>query len=1362
MVGLSDIPFVGKALDRISDVAVDAVFRGFRYMFCYKDGINVLNLEIERLKIQEDSMSRKVIAERGNGKNIDLRVLKWQNDAEEIQETAKKSLEKFKNRPSWRCIPCMPISKPVSHFRLGREAGHISKTVMKLTDMGKELVANEIAHLPPVENLPKTDTDFQNFQSRKDAYGELWNALLTEGESLILGIYGLPGVGKTRMMEQIWKEAKGEGIFNIIARADVGGENLDVIKIQDQIAGYLQCNFEFQSNVENRASQLKNSLMNGGKVLVILDDVWSVIPLDIIGISFGDGSSSRGCKILLTAREEDVCLRNSCKHPVKLTTLRVDEVWDLFRNIVGTSEIDSLQDESLAQKVCNKCAGLPLLIRAVGKAVQFTTYNSWKDALDQLEKGRFENIIGIDPQVYACVKLSIDRLPDDAKSCLFICSLFRDDDKIHVRTLIQLAASSQLVPDGEFRIHNMVDFLMSSLLLECQGDHRMKLHDIIRDVGRSVAVRDPKYAFLQVSCGSRLPDNADYGTRKFLRLDLKSDDVYFPDDLVCPDLHNLWLHWNCYCIRQFSDGFYSIFANLKFLLVEQVLFSGQQQFSLQPLGKLSTLILDGCDVNQTTDSLFPKNLETLCIWQCRLPLWLHLPILKYLQKLEVIRKVVGERLYFVPNTISNLSNLEKLHIPYGFEIRENGSAVSVPILVEIIKLTRLTSLQMFFRDSEPFYTNIFCNLLEFQIRVGEHKQYFYHRASPVLSSKLIELSGYQLGVLESVLGRAEELFLWCTDVSICNSNRDAFADLKILYVQCCDTMELLARISKDEIQLSCQLHTSFSKLTTLEISKCSAMKYLFCNSVAKCLVQLQTLRRLTSFRGEKKNMSGSTSVIDNSAVQSVQSQLLFDGMVKFPALEHLHISNLEDAHYIWGKQNCNDNVSFCQIKSLVVWNCNKLESVIPVAMLHRLQNLEKLSIYSCGSLISEIGTCGSNTAQCQLVALCDMDLEDLPCLTKTGLNSMDYSGAMTLYPNLQHLKILDCDSLENVFLAYIARELIYLEDLSVIGCKTMKEIAWAGEQEITDDIVFPALIDLQLSLLPNLTSFWSYQSGEPSTFKVKFPNLVDFELSCGQINLESIELGRDDSSCELMSLNISSDNEIQLPSQWQPQLYNLDTLILKQCWLHEMKSLSFQRLRVFKVSNSGCSTLFTFSVFESLQQLQKLEIYNCALLEEIVEDVQADEPSGMDKKTITLFQLQSIILKDLPNLRSFIHGANYECHMPALKEVEIDNCGLSSLFTCPVFRNLQKLETLQVSNCRLLEGIVEDASGDETCDKTYKIITLFRLSKVVLKDLPDLKRFFDNANYECQMPDINWVEVYNCGLSTPFSVFPYLQQLENL
>lgn len=133
------------------------------------------------------------------------------------------------------------------------------------------------------------------------------------------------------------------------------------------------------------------------------------------------------------------------------------------------------------------------------------------------------------------------------------------------------------------------------------------------------------------------------------------------------------------------------------------------------------------------------------------------------------------------------------------------------------------------------------------------------------------------------------------------------------------------------------------------------------------------------------------------------------------------------------------------------------------------------------------------------------------------------------------------------------------------------------------------------------------------------------------------------------------------------------------------------------------------------------------LVEEIMEDVGRDELSGMHKKTITHFQMQSVILKDMPNLKNYI-GANYECQMLALTKVKVDNCGLSTLFMFSVFRQLQQLEDLEVSNCKLLEGIVDYVRDDETSFANDKI-SQFQLSFHVLRHLPNLKSFSRTSSY---------------------------------
>ncbi|KAL1830765.1 hypothetical protein ACET3Z_000416 [Daucus carota] len=1348
MVGLSDIPFVGKLVDRISDAAVDTIFRGFRYMFCYKDLVKTLDSQVEKANTEEERVSTKVAAERANGKIIEDRVFKWQKEAEEIKESAQEFAERYKNRHSWRCIQSLPIPNPVSRFRLGREAVKKTERLTELINSGKELLADEIAHPAPNENLPKSTTEFQDFQSRKDAYAELWQALTTDS-SPILGIYGMPGVGKTRMMEQLWKEAKEKKIFDKVTRANVGNEKLDVIQLQKQIAGHLGCTFDSKDNAESRASQLKQSLLNAGKTLVILDDVWREIPLDVIGIPCGDGKSPMGSKILLTSREKDACLHNNCKTPVNIKPLSNVEAWDQFSAVVGTAQINSLQDESLAKNVCKKCKGLPLLIHAVGKALKFKLFSSWVDALKQLETGKFENISGIDPQVYACVKLSIDKLPDDAKSCLFLCCLFPEDADIPIRQLILIATGSQLVSDGEDRVLSMVDALRSSsLLLDCEKDDSIKLHDVIRDVGKSIALRNRKFAFSHVTCDVRLLHDADFVTTKFLRLDLGGDDIHIPDDLVCPDLHSLWIQFKNDI--QFSGGFFSMSANLRFLyIVGGVIRTPLKlQFSLQPLGKLRTLILDNCDlthINNKNGGFFPEYLETLCISVGSLPKPLDLSNLKYLRKLEI----EGWGLKMMPNTISSLSQLEELHISRGFQIwRDAGKSV----LAEINQLTRLKSLQIRFETSQPFQnTNIFDNLTLFNICVGGSE----YEGADLSYKTSIELEDYRGESLNSLVKKAEYVSLKRTDIivigSIFDSNREAFTELRKLYIEECNEMEYLARMSRDEIQHSQQ--TSFSKLTCLNIKECSGLRYLFCNSVAKCLTQLQKLiirdcpameaivinegsskgdiihfpnleelelskvPRLRSFCCENK---------DAMMQPSAQFQPLFHEMVEFPSLKDLKIENVEDISDIWERDyNCKS--SFCKLTSISVQGFSRLETIIPVVMLHKLSNLQSLRITDCSALISGVGTDAKNIDVRRLPALSHLYLNGLPCLTETG----------DLYPNLKKLEVNDCHSLTNL----VPRDVMHLEEIIVGNCKKMKRIVGGAKQgEINDVLVFPELTCLRLELLPNLTSF----SGEETDArKVEFPNIVKLEIiSCEEIKLELIEF-----SIQLKSLNISCDNQIQLPSTWQPRLQNLETLILNRCWWHERKFLQFQRLKVLIVLRcSGGSALFTFSGFRSLQQLQELEISDCAFLEEIAE---YDEMSGMNNQNITLSHLRSVVLKNLPELKSIIHGANSGWRVPSLCQAEVENCGLSNLFSFS--SELTSLVTLKISCCPHLEEIVEGIRSDEVSGMNKKTITLSHLYEVTLKDLPKLKSFLYGANHECLLlPRLFSVSVSNCGLSSLF------------
>ncbi|XP_017238231.1 probable disease resistance protein At4g27220 [Daucus carota subsp. sativus] len=1311
MVGLADIPIVGKFVEKVSEYTVDAVFRGLHDMFCYQTLVNNLNSEIEKLNIEKEKMSRKVREEKANGKAIEHYVVKWEADVEKIQMSGDKE-----PAPSCSCIQHLPIPNPISRFRIGRNAVKKAEAVTQLTISGREHLIGGIAYLPEVIIMPNSDTTFEEFQSRKDAYQKLWDSLVGEDGHLIHGIYGMAGVGKTRMMEQFWEDAIKKKIFKKAVRVNVGSENVDKTRFQEQIAGLLDCKLESEV-MEKRASQLENSLRNGDKILLILDDVWRDIRLDnIIGTPFDNGSSSsKGSKILFTSREQEVCLVNKCQHIVEIKTLSPDEALYMFKKIVGAADLNNpLPDESLVKEVCDKCGELPLLIHAVGKALKGKPHYWWKDAQDQLKKGKFEEIPGVDPQVYTGIKLSIDYLQnDDAKSCLFLCSMFPEDANINMKMLIQLATGSQLIPSGESRVLAMLDYLKkSSLLLGTGENDETKVHDIIRDVARSIAFTDSKYAFLQVTCNSRyLPSKANYSTRRFLRLDVETGDVDFGEHRVCPDLHTLWLQSNYQTWwkqsnnrpQQISGGFCSMFVNLSCLMLQNVDFSSEH-FSLQPLGNLGTLSLLECDISNTDARPFPKSLESLWFYKCKLPQPLDVANLECLRKLEIR----GSTAVLVKeDVISSLSSLEELHVSHGF-VHSYDKYHMEPLVKEICKLTRLTSLQFAFYQDNTFQgTDLFFHLDKYNLFVGEvlHGYTRVDQDWEVPLTRSIKLKGNSKP-WEGLMARAEQVILEDSNVdvsSICSDRNGAFKDLKILKIHGCDNMGHLASISRDGIQDSVQSATCFSKLTILKINKCSNLKYLFCNNIAKTLGQLQKLYVDYCYSMEAIVMSEGTSdgeIINFSELKSLeisstpklrgfcaeisnnpsaQNLALLDRMAAFPALEYISISNCDSLRSMFASSVARD---LKKLKKMIVKTCFGLTSITRVdeqAISDGIlfPELTYLELYNLPNVMSFWGCQNGKADTCKaplIPRLSSNVVLDSPH-PKSFFDDENFKSYMPVLENV----IVQCCQITTLFTISVFRK-IPLETLKVTHCDFLVNIVedLRGDQICDRIITLSRLTEVYLRRLPNLKRFFHVTN------------------------------------------------------------YEFDMPVLKM-------------LRIYECGLS--STLFTRYMFKNLHQLEIVHISDCELFDSIFEDAVGDEIVDTSYRIITLNRVSTVSLKRLPKCKSLLCGATYECHMPALRKVKITNChDLQFLCTCSMFREFKQLEELYASCCLSLEHIVKEVGRDETFGINGKSITSPRLRSVTLDYLRNLKSFSYSRSYVIfNMPKLRYFTQNGCDNMEYFS-----------
>ncbi|XLU80631.1 hypothetical protein S245_004051 [Arachis hypogaea] len=100
----------------------------------------------------------------------------------------------------------------------------------------------------------------------------------------MIGIHGLAGMGKTTLVIEAANRVQNREskVFDVVIMANVG-KILDIRKTQGQIADMLGIILQEESEYA-RAIRIKEKLKKEKNALIILDDVYAKIDLDMLGI----------------------------------------------------------------------------------------------------------------------------------------------------------------------------------------------------------------------------------------------------------------------------------------------------------------------------------------------------------------------------------------------------------------------------------------------------------------------------------------------------------------------------------------------------------------------------------------------------------------------------------------------------------------------------------------------------------------------------------------------------------------------------------------------------------------------------------------------------------------------------------------------------------------------------------------------------------------------------------------------------------------------------------------------------------------------------------------------------------------------
>ncbi|KAE9464149.1 hypothetical protein C3L33_03943, partial [Rhododendron williamsianum] len=306
-----------------------------------------------------------------------------------------------------------------------------------------------------------------------------------------------------------------------------------------------------------RANLLRERLLQGNKkVLVILDDIWADKfdlqgeRIDLQGMGIPLGGANKNFKMLYTSRiTRDLWHDVSTKKEIPLDLLSEEEAWRLFREKAGDST-DSPDLKSIAIKIMNECGRLPLALVLIASALSKLsgsnhTQELWEGMLDRLTCAR---IAPVDKDLYSRLELSYEYLEgEQAKRLFLLCCLFREDEDIRIEDLARYGLGLSLF-DGidemkkvRRQVFLIVNELKSRYLLlnsEKEEEECVKVHDVVRDMGISIASKD-KFALVIHEEVSEWPKDTYEHYSSISLISRKITEL--PKGLTCPNLEFLLL-----------------------------------------------------------------------------------------------------------------------------------------------------------------------------------------------------------------------------------------------------------------------------------------------------------------------------------------------------------------------------------------------------------------------------------------------------------------------------------------------------------------------------------------------------------------------------------------------------------------------------------------------------------------------------------------------------------------------------------------------------------------------------------------------------------------------------------------------------
>ncbi|XP_057528015.1 probable disease resistance protein At4g27220 [Amaranthus tricolor] len=835
---------------------------------------------------------------------------------------------------------------------------NLSKSFVKLTNSVIDLkdrmsLDHKFLRERPVERVHKSSPMKINVSTLCKNVEKLIE-FLKDSSITKVGIWGMPGVGKTTILETLSFEVEKNQMFDIVIWVTVPKQG-DPFLIQQKILKQLNVKVDGIDDQHHAATLISNALENR-KYLLLLDEVTSEINFCDIGIS----SSHMQGKVVVATRERNICDSMELNEDFQVDRLSREDARKLFRDVVGDS-FEHPGIRPIAEKVLKQCGDLPHVIKAVGIHLKGRrTEDFWRNTLSKLQSPNMGQLKYME-EVFTAFRLIYEELEENLKNCLLYGASFPEDYDIYRDYLVECWKAEQLIgidhtlreacEEGNTNVENLID---KCLFDRCKNAKYVKMPIIFRNSALRVAKSHQNFDILFRKDEEIYPSVEKWKDARVISL-MKSGLHELPENPECPSVSSIFLQKNENLLT-IPALFFKCMPTLK---VIDLCETGIKVIpsSICELTSLRGLYLNGC---------------------CHL---MHLPDeVEKLNNLEIL-DIRNTGIHGLQEVMGKLTSLRCLRVSFSNDssiqnhVQCNGADVSPSevckqllfleelaieanpphprwneiapeIAVQVAQLRNLSALSFYFptiqslqnftrtRNSRKNGTSRNAgDFRSFNIFVGSHHEshnlppfdvfncsgrrylvYSNGKGIPdgikdvLQTANAFRLIGHQDVTCFTDFGIHNMEFLEVCEVKECNAVRDIVGD-NVAGTHAFRMLRELYLFELQQCNCICQgpvASGTFAQLTTLSLCECRSIEKVITTDMAKNLRKLQHLRIEKCCRVKEVIETGS---------QAGESDLL-------PKLQTLELVSLEGVEII----HAEDCFEWLALQQVVIVECEKLTS----------------------------------------------------------------------------------------------------------------------------------------------------------------------------------------------------------------------------------------------------------------------------------------------------------------------------------------------------------------------------------------------------------------------------------------------------